>query len=273
MTVSPIDPTPYLRTPRVGVASGLSLSKMLLTRVPPRPGPGVLWAARALAAAVTSAEEAWRAKGTEQSTNARPADLRVDRAWGAVQRRLADYELFAPDDADRQRAAELGSRLFPTGLDFLALPWVQEHAQSERRLQIIDEEDLRDDLDRLVSPWFVTELVEAHAAYGEALGITTAQEPASRVSMIEPLRALTQAIGDYALQVVAYARVNPEHGEAAQRALAPIDMFREAASRSRRTNGADAEDDAEVPAVDDDFVLPEGAPAPDAPLPVVAAAE
>ncbi len=111
----------------------------------------------------------------------------------------------------------------------------------------------------------MTELLEAHADYGVVLGITQAlEEQAPAVSMAERLRELTQALADYALQVLAYSRTHADHLAPAQRALAPIDAFREAARRGSRptaTNG-------EVP-TEDDYTLPEGAPAPDAPVPVV----
>lgn len=275
MSSGSLETTAYMRPPRVGVASGLSLSKMLLTRVPKKPGPGVIWAAKALATKIVATEAAWRAQGQGQTASARPADTRVDRAWAAVNSRLSDYELFPADDPDRIRAAELKARLFPTGLDFLQLAWVQEHAQSERRLQIIEEERMRPDLDRLIDAVFVTELHDAHEDYGVALGITEPREAAPKVSMVEPLRELVQAIGDYTLQVLAFARFQPGNEAAARRALAPIDMFREAAAQPRRRVEGEAEGGAaggpegEAAAVEEDYALPEGAPAPDAPIAAV----
>lgn len=262
---SSLDPVTYVRPPRLGVASGLSLSKMLLTKVPKRPGPGVILAAKALAASIAATESAWRSQGTSKvGRNARPADLRLDRAHAAVHGRLSNYEIFEPADPDRVRSMELLARLYPTGLVFLKLPWIEEHAQSELRMQIIEKESLRADLDRLVGKVFMTELAEAHADYGVVLGITEASEDeAPKVSMTEPLRAMLQALSDYALQVLAFAKLDPKHLEKAQRALAPIDAFREAASR-RSSGGAEAQ-----AAEGDDFELPAGAPAPDSPTPVV----
>jgi hypothetical protein len=74
-------------------------------------------------------------------------------------------------------------------------------------------------------------------------------------------RAMVQAVSDYALQVLAYAKLDAKHVASAQRALAPIDAFRAAASK--RGSGSAVGDG-------DDYELPEGAPAPDDPLPVVA---
>lgn len=259
-TSSFLDVASYIRPPRVGVASGLSLAKMLLRLVPKRPGKGVLMAAKALAAAVVATEAAWRERTRSRPAGgARQADVRLDRAHATVQARLSHYDIFEPGRPDRARSSTLLARLYPDGLGFLKLPWIEEHAESERRLQIVEEEELREDLEELVGEPFVAELFEAHDAYGEALGITVAQPPAPEVSMVEPLRAMVQHISDYALQVLAFGKLDPDKAVAARRALAPIDAFRQAASK-RGSGGAAGEDE---------YELPEGAPAPDSPVPEV----
>jgi hypothetical protein len=145
-------------------------------------------------------------------------------------------------------------------VDCLKLPFLAEHAQSERRLQIIEAEGLRGDLDQV----FIDELIAAHAAYGEALGITKAAEEATEAeSLVEPLRVLTQTIVAYALQVIAFAALSAENGAQARRALQPIDAFREAASlRGSGSSGGGEQEGA-------GFELPEGAPDPGAPMPVL----
>lgn len=259
-TSSFLDVASYIRPPRVGVASGLSLSKMLLLRVPKRPGKGVIMAAQALAASVITTETAWRARTRSRPAGGgRQADMRLDRAHATVQARLTHYEAFEPTHPDRVTSSALLERLYSDGLGFLKLPWIEEHAESDRRLQVIEEEELREDLERLVGEQFVTELFEAHAAYGKALGITEEQQPAPEVSMVEPLRAMVQHISDYALQVLAFGKLDPDRLVAARRALAPIDAFRQAASK-RGNGGASAEDD---------YELPEGAPDPESPVPEV----
>lgn len=71
--------------------------------------------------------------------------------------------------------------------------------------------------------------------------------------------------------VGSYSRLHADHLAPAQHALAPIDAFREAARRSagprRPASEAGATEPETVP--DDDYALPEGAPAPDAPVPAV----
>jgi hypothetical protein len=270
---SSIDPTPYLRPPRFGVRSGLSLAKALLTVVPPRPGRGVLEAADALATATTTLETAWKAQSQPRRlADVRPFDLRLDRAWAVVSASLERYSIFPADDPDRTSAAALHERLFPSGLAFLRLPYPEQHAESQRLLDLVVEEDLRAELDRLVGEVFLDELRLAHVAYGEALGITKPTPvPAPAVSLVEPLRALADAITAYVVQVLAFAGLDPDsHTAAARRALEPIDRFRRAAARrnasTSTTPAADAP--AELVTTDpEDVELPEGFPAPDAELP------
>ncbi len=259
-----LDPTLYVRAPRLSVASGLSLAKMLLTLVPTPSTPGVQRAARELRTAATTLERAWKAQSKPQrALDARPFDRRLDRAWSAISSRLANYEVFDADNPDRIRAEQLDALLFPTGLDFIVLPYLAQHAQSGRRIeQLATDPALSTDLARLVGDAFVRELDQAHEAYGEALGITkAAPQGPEPISLVEPLRALTQAVGGYALQVLAFADSDPDHLAAGRRALEPIDKFRRAASRR---SGSAASEDAGPEA---DPELPEDAPEPDAPLP------
>ena len=99
-----------------------------------------------------------------------------------------------------------------------------------------------------------------------------AETPTPSVSIVEPLRALADAISAYVIQVLAFAGLDPaKNTAAAQHALEPIDRLRRAAARRNASGSAD--EPASTPGRDlDDVELPEGFPAPDAELPAVAAA-
>jgi hypothetical protein len=90
---------------------------------------------------------------------------------------------------------------------------------------------------------FIDELLAAHAAYGDVLGITkptaatTPQQP-----LDEPLRVLSQSIVAYALQIIAFAALPPGHVEEAKRALQPIDELRMAAGRRGSSSGVREEE-------------------------------
>ncbi|MEM9454765.1 MAG: hypothetical protein AAGF11_11335 [Myxococcota bacterium] len=239
MTTPSIDPLRYLTCPRLSVASGLSLGRMLLTAAPDDPPPNVRAAARSLDTAVEVLAARWVAKTQRHSAqSAWPYDHRLRRAWSTVHRCLGRYR-GAYEHPDHARAVALYQRLFPTGLDFIDQPHPERHAQSNRRVELVIAEGLRDELDHLVGEMFVDDLLDAHRAYGAALGVneTTGQIPP--ISLAAALRALTRAISGYALQVVAFAALDPDNVVVARRALWPIDVVRRASARrsaSRRGN-------------------------------------
>jgi len=183
---------------------------------------------------------------------------------------LDRYTILRPNNAKRKRAAQIHEALFSEGLTFLQLKYVEQHAESARRIDLIKDEGLRPQLDELVGKELVDELHRAHKAYGDALGITRASEPAVETeSLLEPLRALQRAIGAYALQVLAFASLDPDHVAPARRALEPIDEFRAAARRAGGSTTAGAgETAADVAGQgEDDLVLPEDAPDPESEVP------
>lgn len=261
-----IDPAPYLQPPRTSVRSGLSLSKMLLKVVPSKPGPGVLVAANALRASVTELDGKWKtSQKARRTVDVRPLDVQLDRAWAVLESSLDRYTLLRPNNANRKRAGQLHQQLFAEGLGFLKLRYIEQHAESARRIDLIKDEGLREDLDRLVGKEFVDELHAAHKAYGDGLGITKAVEAsASTEPLLEPLRAVNRAISAYALQVLAFAGIDPANVPAARRALEPIDKFRAAAAKRGAAGGPG---DGAGGEAEDDVALPEDAPGPEAEVP------
>lgn len=266
MVALTIDSAPYLQPPRTTVRSGLSLSKMLLKVVPSKAGPGVLAAANALRISVSDLDGKWKASQKARRTqDVRPLDVQLDRAWAVVESSLDRYTVLRPTNANRKRAIELHGQLFTDGLGFLKLRYIEQHAESARRIDLIKEEGLREDLERLVGKEFVDELHAAHKAYGDALGITKAGEATvSAEPLLEPLRAVNRAISAYALQVLAFAGIDSANVPVARRALEPIDKFRAAAAKRSGVGGTvdSAADEAE-----DDVALPEDAPEPEAEVP------
>ena len=136
--------------------------------------------------------------------------------------------------ADGQRAAQLKQELFPTGLDFLAFDLDSEWAESQKRLDIIDERRLAGAVDDLCGTHFLQHVRSAHVEYGRVLGKTEAlPEETPAVALVEPLRALGLGIRDYATQVVAWSLHESGATGAAAAALRPIDRY-----RARRAAGA-----------------------------------
>ena len=93
---------------------------------------------------------------------------------------------------------------------------------------------------------FITNLRQAHAAYGVALGITSPITAGEAAKVAAPLRALQGAIANYSVQVVAwYSNLDetaPDYADqvrAVRKALAPIDKFRDGHPGAEGGGGGD----------------------------------
>lgn len=236
------DPTPYVRPPQYDVASGFALGVSLLSAVPEGAPENVRKAAKKLRVATVDLRQAWTSTGHSAPMEKRPADIRVDKAWGALYGRLDAYaSLPSGEHKLAKRAAELLDVIYPDGLQFLTLPYNAEWAEGEKRLRLIEDDELEGDIDTLAGPEFLAEVRKAHKIYGEALGVTKAAAEVKRANLVDPLKALGRAITQYALQVIALVDdEKPESVEMVKRALRPIDDYRSDAAH--RVAKADKED-------------------------------
>jgi hypothetical protein len=242
---TPLDPLSYMRLPKLDVASALGLGKILIHRVPKGSSPAVRRAASTVENAVDELESKWMEQVLPLSRNdLRPLAHRLAGAWSSIRDRLITYASFPEGNRDRSRAIAIHDVLFPDGLVFLKLTAIREYGESERRIRLVDERGLAKDIARLAGDRFLAALRAAHEAFGDALGINKASPlPAAPVVVVELLRALTDAISRYALQLVALAHDDPEKRDAIALALAPIDEFRSVAGRRAV---ADEDEDIEV---------------------------
>ncbi|MCU0686655.1 MAG: hypothetical protein MUF34_31145 [Polyangiaceae bacterium] len=244
-----LDSTVYLRLPRFDAPTAVAFGKMLREVRPQRLPPLAEKAAKRLDESVVKLEGAWRGsvRGAAREVDARPFDQRLDNLWSAVRGRLGAYSALPEERPERAQAEALDQVLFPDGLGFLKAPYVVEHTESERRLDLLETEGRGEALRALVGPVFVDELVVAHGEYGKALGITAAPEAvAPPVRVAEPLREMQAALRSYTLQLLAHAESDDEALEAVRAALRPIASMRTAIDR-RASRGGGAEP-GEVPA-------------------------
>jgi hypothetical protein len=265
----PLDLSLYVTAPRLSVPAAVSLGIALLTAAP-KPSPQtVRRAATRLRESVLALQHDWRRQlgaGLGSLVAPRVADSRVDRAMRAMSMRLEALTLLSPSAGPDVEAAQSAyQRLFSEGLRFLTLPYAQQWAHCDRLLSTLDDdEQLAADVEHLVGETTLAEVRAAQAAYGDALGITTARETTDAVSLAEPLDAVRNAIIGYALQVVAMQNDDPSRIPAARKALAPIDELRASqAARGQRP-------DAPAPAAPTPELVDEGATVtPDTPVPAV----
>jgi len=150
------------------------------------------------------------------SQAARAADGALDDAWGACSDWLTGWaRLPLSRQPLANEIAELHRTLFGDGLRFLLLAYRNQWQESKSRLEILNQEPNRAILARLGGEAFLSHLLEAQSAYGEALGITTpvlVTPPEIR----EYLAALQLALKDYVLKV--QATIEPDDSSTAERA-------------------------------------------------------
>jgi len=219
------DPTPYLRPPMIDVASGVALGVALLSAMPRSAPDGVRKAATKLRMATVGLQDAW--SWSERSATPgekRMADIAIDNAWSSLHSRLTAYATLPQTRWPRSpRAAEIVSVVFPDGLAFLSLPYADEWAEGERRLQRINEGGLAPDIDELAGVEFLAEVRQAQARYGEVLALAKPEAAKPGPDLTDPLRALGRAVGAYALQVIAMADGTPASLRVIRQILKPID--------------------------------------------------
>jgi hypothetical protein len=245
------DPTPYVRPPVLNVASAVGLSTALIAAAPKTIAPAGKKALKHLRDVTIALQDKWRAaENTAKAEDPRPADLANDTAWGALHGRL---EAFASLDHARvpraARAEELMTAIFPEGLTFLRLPYAEEWAESQKRLDRIERDGLEKDLEALAGKEFLAEVRAAHARYGKTIGTTAplADAPPA-AALAEPLRAVSTAVARYALQLSAMAADGDEAAVAeVVKALRPIDDHRDDAGRRGKGRATPASTETPVP--------------------------
>jgi hypothetical protein len=250
--MSEFDWQPYTRTPVLDVPSAVALGHALLSAAPAPAPQAVKSTADIMRRDVAALQRAWASTRPEKQGDPRPVDTLFDGAWSALRDRLTASASLAADEhaADVARAKQLLAVLFPSGADFLKLPYPKQWAECDKRIAVVKEQGLQPDIERLAGAAFWKQIEALHQRYGEVLGITKSKEPAPEpAKLLEPLRTAQRAIGNYVLQVAAGAAHDASFVAQATRALAPVDAVRGASAR--RTSAAGA-----VPPVTPDTPLP-----------------
>ena len=243
----------YVTAPQINVASGVALAIALLNHRPGALGLGVRQAGNGLREAARAVQTQWAQQRPARKVDLRPFDNSADVAWGALIDRLAAQAALPVErHPEAAQAAALLDALELRSRSWLALRYNEQWAQGQRRLDRIVQDNLRGAVNALAGAAFLSEVEFAHAAYGEALGITARREDTDdNVAMLPKLRALADAIAEYGLQLAAqYRGADADTRRAIVAALRPIDEH-----RARYARNPAAVDDAVTP----DTPLPEPA--------------
>ena len=257
------DPNQYLRVPRLDLRQAFSLAIALLHALPREASAGSRRAARALRAVTVALKQLWSARERSLSmvktVDRVAADNRIDVAWGALKMRISGCAMLPQAASPLVVLAEaLEAKLFSKGMSFLKAPMEAEWAVSDEMITRIDKDELAANIDAVAGPEYLVEIRGAHIAYGEALGITKAHVVQEDVAaLVEPLRTVIGAIGDYALQIVASVdREDAASIKVARNALLPMDRYRENAAR-RATKGGKAVVEDPAPEATPETPIPE----------------
>jgi hypothetical protein len=235
-----LDIAAYATVPSVNVpqavALGIALVSALPSAAPSAMPPAVTEKATALRSRVLALQSAWGTREGQVKGSAVNEDAREDRAWGALRKAVEASENLGATPRG-VAAQEVRQKLFPEGLGFLRLRQTEQWAETERRLQRVEDEGLEMAIHKASGgPEFLNELVAAHVEYGKALNITQAAPGEADVNLRDALRDVRDAIAAYALQVVAWSQQANANVPPARNALRPIDEQRAAeASRNSGT--------------------------------------
>jgi hypothetical protein len=145
------------------------------------------------------------------------ADHELDAAWSALYSFLQGWAQLPRRDEERNAGQVLLDAIYPNGLKFTQLTFRLEWAESQARLDRLEEDYFSALLAKLGGLPFKEELRDAQRAYGDALKITTpAGAPKASAHEHAPLQEFVEALRGYVVQTSAHA----EHGEGEAHALA-----------------------------------------------------
>jgi hypothetical protein len=246
-----VDVQPYVRPPRVSAWKAVVLCLRLLIAAPPDLMGRTRAALEAVREACIALQGIARQRLRSSPENLKKYDVALDSGWVGLRMALeAVARLIGTPESDR--AIVLLPRALPRGTGFVQLAYEQQWTESEDLLAGIDSEALEPEIEALIGPAFVPYIRGAHAAYGKALGLSSApKEIAETTALADAVAQVSFAIAEYGrLMVGELDRNDPENVARFKKAMAPLDAYRAANARS----GASEEDvDAPVdPATDVD---------------------
>jgi len=157
---------------------------------------------------------------TEQDTQGRrKADRTVDNAWAATFNWLYGWcRLPADVNPFHAESHGLSTLVFADALSFTKLPYRIQWFESQRRLDAIATNGHEATFVKLGGGVFLDHIRNAHAAYGDALGITK-PEPETSPEVREKRNDMLAALRDYAARVAAYAEPDVPGSDALSEAL------------------------------------------------------
>src|SRR5688572_5872601 len=167
------DPSEYIRSPVLNIASAITLGQTLVKRCPADAPATVKKAQKSLDQAASAALSAWTERQRQETTTpAMPAEQRrqldttTDQGWSALRQNLESHALLPPGRSKKTaRAQKLLQRLFPEGLGFLTWRYAEQLAAMTALLKRVDEDGLAKEIDAVAGPEFLANIRQNQADY------------------------------------------------------------------------------------------------------------
>jgi hypothetical protein len=232
----------YWTLPAMDVRRAVALASSVIHAVPERAPQAIRESARKVRTATAALQDDWAMRDQLGCRDRRPADLRNYRAWSTLEVALGAALSLAgkPRGAAAARAYPV---LFRQGLRFTQFPYVEQWAEGNRLLDLVEREGLGDDIALATGgSEFLDEVRAAQREYGTVLEITEALPKKAHVALNESLARLRDSLTVHVSQLLAWGNQSEANELAARTALAPLDLAR-ANDAARAAGGKPEEPD------------------------------
>ena len=229
----------YVRPIRSSATNATALNQRLHNQAPPDIKPDE----REALAAVDAAAEEVRLVQAERDKLA-PAQLRPVLTpfvsdWSALYGALLAKARVSPLVSDvGARAGVVAGSLFPDGVAFVQLPARGAWSEAFRRLERIDNEKMKKEIDELVGKEFLVGVERTTQALADALGM--GEEPkvgSSSAALQDALNAFGRSVGAYGRVLAAHCDdSDPVSVERFLKAVKPMDEHRAAVGHGSAAN-------------------------------------
>jgi len=236
-----------VQLPKVNANGALALGKEMLTTadaekpLPERIAKSVKKLRTGYDVLRTAAQGRHLDPATPDSDAARLADRHIDAAWSSGHDWLRGWTKL-PGEENAQKvtvARQLFAELYADGLEFTQIAFKLEWAESQTRLDYIDDNGLEAKLALLGGEDILATIRKMHDAYGKALGLTKAKPAAPAApSLREPLESFLAILRSYVVRVSDHAEEGDAKSEALARALLkPLAEWRTLANSTPAASG------------------------------------
>lgn len=234
----------------VGIATPhiLPLARKLANAAPPDADPSERAALERVAVAAAGVGAVLSERDRFAPARVRPFFLAFANGWSAFHGALDALASVPPHVSARgTRAAELRATLFPDGVAFVRLDAFGAWSEGYRRLDRIESEGLKTELEQLVGADIVAAATTASQKLAEAIGVTPGtQEPPAAASLRDARVKFSKAVAAYCR--ILSAKVDEDDAASIARfsnAVAPVDEL-----RIIRERGGEEEDEPVGPVIE-----------------------